>query len=72
MAMMDAGNYEVGFVDIDGRPKRTRLFISDEQMAAASSESYRFIIGFEKKGAENVLKMIRFGEGQTFTLDQVR
>jgi hypothetical protein len=72
MYMMDAGNYEVGFIDIDGRPKRTRLFISDEQMASASRESFRFIIGFEKKGAENVLKMIRFGDSQLFTLDQVR
>ena len=70
--MIDAGNYEVGFIDIDGRPKRVKLFISDEQMSAASREGFKFIIGFEKKGAENVLKLIRFSDSQLFTLDQIR
>lgn len=70
--MLEAGNYEVTFNDVDNKPKRIRMFLSMEMIEGCARDGFRYICGYEKRGEQNVLRLIRFGENQTFSIEAAR
>jgi hypothetical protein len=67
--IIGAGNYEVTFTDVDGRPKKVTLFLGEEHIEILNTSSYRVITGWEKRGAKSITKIICLGQNQMATLE---
>ena len=63
------GNYEVAFIDVDGKQKKVTLFMGDEHIAIFSSSGYRVIAGWEKKVGKSITKVICLSQAQMATLE---
>lgn len=63
------GNYEVSFVDVDGRPKKVSLFMGEEHMEIFNSSGFRVITGWETKMGKSITKVICLSHNQMATLE---